>query len=67
MVPGVGDNYVPFFIDSNSLGPEKLPVASAFSAQESGGLKVRTDHKQTVIVEISDDHVAIMIERNTTW
>jgi hypothetical protein len=65
VIPGVGDNNVSFLVNGDTLWAKKLTIARAFSSKETSRLEIRVDDQQTVIVEICNDHVSIIVETNT--
>ena len=54
-----------FRVDSYALGTKKLAVARSFGTKEAGRLEVGMDDQQAMVVEISDDNVAFVVEADS--
>jgi len=48
-----------------SLWPQKLPIATALTAQELCRLKVGVDHQQTMVIKIGHNYLILQVERYT--
>ena len=66
IVSAIGHNDVAFVVNSAALWSKELTIARALAAEKLGRLKVRIDDQETVIVEISDYDLVLLVECNAS-
>jgi hypothetical protein len=73
VVIGVGDNDIPFSIDSNaartveaSLRASPIRVSSSATPRERRHRSVRLDFPHAMVPQVGDDDVTLSIDRNSS-